>query len=368
MTARVLEYAFEELVAFYEAHSRSRSDKSHETETDGKAITQNDNMDPSLSAYVGDVDKLAGEDVLHFQAGAAAAFTARSCTAPMSVIQVQMQTSVGQRITIREAFQTVWNRNGMIGFWTGHGAALARITPASGIKFFVFNYLTKKASHDPGHAGHAFMGGALAGAIAGASSLLCVYPLEVIKTQMVVRAVNIYPAQGPFASPKADAGILDAASKIFAKHGFLGFYRGVPVNFLGIVLLEGTRFACYGMLKSTLKSTSPEGKQLSTGHYALMGWIAGAVAQGVSYPVDVVRRRVIASYVAEAQVADMCKRRSARDVARTMLLHEGLRSFFRGAVINKMKAPLSSAIIFTVYEEWVNFFSLSRDSDSDSDN
>lgn len=359
MTARLLEYAFEELVAFYEAHAQSNSEKNHEAERDVRVLTRSENTDPSIYEHVDDMDKLGGEGLLHFQAGAAAAFAARSCTAPLSVIQVQMQTSIGQRISIREAIWTVWNRNGISGFWTGHVAALARITPASGIKFFVFNCLTKKVSLDSGHHGHAFVGGAVAGAIAGASSLLCVYPLEVIKTQMVVRAVNIYPALGPFASPKADAGILDAASKIFANHGFLGFYRGLPVNFLGIVLLEGTRFSCYEVLKSTLKTGSSQRKQLSMGHYALMGWIAGAVAQGVSYPVDVVRRRVIASYVAEAQVTDLWRRRSARDIARTMLLDEGLRSFFRGAFINKMKTPLSSAIMFTVYEEMVNLFSRS---------
>lgn len=64
-------------------------------------------------------------------------------------ILYETQTMLGghqklQYTGLAQAFVTVWNRDGLLGFWKGNGINLLRIIPDSAIKFASFDmYVTR---------------------------------------------------------------------------------------------------------------------------------------------------------------------------------------------------------------------------------
>uniref|UniRef100_A0A8C4MAM7 Solute carrier family 25 member 16 n=1 Tax=Equus asinus asinus TaxID=83772 RepID=A0A8C4MAM7_EQUAS len=99
-------------------------------------------------------------------------------------------------------------------------------------------------------------------------------------------------------------GIIHAFKTIYAKEGgFLGFYRGLMPTILGMAPYAGVSFFTFGTLKSvglsyapTLlgrpSSDNPNVLVLKTHINLLCGGVAGAIAQTISYPFDVTRRRM----------------------------------------------------------------------------
>jgi hypothetical protein len=144
-------------------------------------------------------------------AGGLGAFCSRTLTSPLSVCQVNMQTSVGVPLPFRKAVQSIYHTTGLIGFWAGNSAALARIVPSAGLKFSLFRNLhDSNLSHN-----NVTLSAMGSGALAGSASVLVLHPIDVIKIQMVVRSTNVWPALGRYASTNVDRGIRDAAAKIF---------------------------------------------------------------------------------------------------------------------------------------------------------
>ena len=314
-----------------------------------------------------------------FIAGATGAFVSRTLTSPLSVCQVQMQTSVGSLLSFPNALSSIYHTTGTAGFWAGNNAALLRIIPSSGIKFALFRLLHDSSWTPTSNAASA----AVSGALAGVTSVLLLHPLEVVKIQMVVRSTNVWPAVGAYvAAGTADVGILDACHKIIIRDGLFGFYRGMSINLMGVTLLEGTKFATYESLRSWWgMRLEEEGKEFRTGHFAVMGYASGVVSQGLTYPIDVIRRRVITSGEGEwcgngrrdgdgerkriggggrrrvqrsgggggggsSSLTDVTRSsQTARQIVRQIWTEESPRAFIRGAFINKIRTPFSSAVV-----------------------
>jgi len=73
--------------------------------------------------------------------------------------------------------------------------------------------------------------------------------------------------------------------------GFFGLYRGFGPTLLGILPYAGISFFCYDSMKALYKTTT--GTDVMPIYLRLgIGGLAGAIAQTVSYPLDVVRRRM----------------------------------------------------------------------------
>lgn len=314
-----------------------------------------------------------------FIAGGLGAMCSRTLTSPLSVCQVNMQTSVGVPLPFRKAVQSIYHTTGPFGFWAGNSAALARIVPSAGLKFSLFRNLhDSNVSHS-----NVTLSAMGSGALAGIASVLVLHPIDVVKIQMVVRSTNVWPALGQYAS--TNVTIRDAAAKILREGGVLGFYRGLTINLIGVTLLEGSRFAAYETFKTWWKSRLQlQNKELHHGHYAVMGYVAGVISQGLTYPIDVVRRRVITSGAGEWKKSNTIgsgtgtvfeeqnrikasasssnlerintNNNTARHVIRFMWNEESFKSFWRGAFINKLKNPLASAVTFTIYELVVGLF------------
>lgn len=136
---------------------------------------------------------------------------------------------------------------------------------------------------------------------------------------------------------------------------------------MGMVPYAGLSFYCfeylkYGCMKYLPKATcSP--CQKNTGGLVLdlpaklvCGGLAGAVAQSVSYPLDVTRRRMQLAYM------NPQTQRFAKSMFRTLYLiyqENGVfKGLYRGMSINYMRAIPMVAMSFTTYETFKQLLNL----------
>lgn len=122
------------------------------------------------------------------------------------------------------------------------------------------------------------------GAVAGLCACTACYPLDLVRTRLSV--VGSYK------------GIADAFARVAREEGFRGFYSGL-VPALGVAVPQlAINYAVYGTLKESLLkdkegifADTTTGKLSNTGGI-LCGAVSGAIASLLTFPSDVLRRRM----------------------------------------------------------------------------
>jgi solute carrier family 25 (adenine nucleotide translocator) protein 4/5/6/31 len=184
----------------------------------------------------------------------------------------------------------------------------------------------------------------IAGAGAGCTSLILVYPLDIAHTRL---AADIGRTE-----MRQFRGIYHFLATIFEKDGVRGIYRGLPASLHGMVIHRGLYFGGFDTIKEMLSEESkPE----------LVLWKRWMVAQAVttsagliSYPLDTVRRRMMMQSGMEHPVYN-----STFDCWRKIYRTEGLVSFYRGAVSNVFRSTGAAAIL-VLYDEVKKFMNWGR--------
>ncbi|OLQ10041.1 Mitochondrial substrate carrier family protein P [Symbiodinium microadriaticum] len=108
--------------------------------------------------------------------------------------------------------------------------------------------------------------------------------------------VYIKQAQARMAAHQGTAaydGYLRAVSQIVRAEGALALWSGLKPTLLGIVPYSGISFSVFGTLKVYIKQAQGLQSQSDIGTFTRLGAgaFAGLVAQSITYPLDIVRRR-----------------------------------------------------------------------------
>ena len=137
-------------------------------------------------------------------------------------------------------------------------------------------------------------------------------------------------------------GYIDAVRKLLQAGGLLSLYSGLKPTLVGIVPYAGTSFAVFETLKT---------EETSFGQRFLIGALAGLTAQAVTYPLDVIRRRM--------QVAPL-EYKSVILTFKKVYAKEGIvRGLYKGLSMNVVKGPIAVAISLNTNDHLKAFF-LSR--------
>jgi solute carrier family 25 protein 16 len=273
--------------------------------------------------------------------------------------------------------RTIYHSDGTRGLFRGHSATLLRIFPYAGIKFLAYEQvravlIKKKSQETPGRR-------FLAGATAGLMSVFFTYPLEVIRVRLAFETKGYksaslssickqiyreHPPKPHFTSTTMNAlpnTVAAAASTIQAatpSSGLANFYRGFTPTMWGMLPYAGASFLTHDSVGDLLRhpgiarhttlpntATTRKPAQLNWWAQNLAGGLAGFVSQTLSYPIEVIRRRMQVSGV----VGDG-RKLSMASVASSILKEKGWRGFFVGLGIGYVKVIPMTATSFFVYE------------------
>ncbi|CAM0910119.1 unnamed protein product [Alopecurus aequalis] len=130
--------------------------------------------------------KIGNPHLRRLVSGAIAGAVSRTCVAPLETIRTHLMVgSNGDSMT--EVFQSIMKTEGWKGLFRGNFVNVIRVAPSKAIELFAFDtakkFLTPKADESPITP---FPPSLVAGALAGVSSTLCTYPLELIKTRLTI--------------------------------------------------------------------------------------------------------------------------------------------------------------------------------------
>ncbi len=199
----------------------------------------------------------------------------------------------------------------------------------------------------------------------GAISVFFTYPLELLRVRMAfdtihssasgkpvrpscLRTARLIYAEGlPRPSAPLSVSTAPIPRDLFHTLPLLKFYRGFTVSLAGIVPYAGTGFLTSGYLRATLIPIAPDGRHPRATPLADLGIgaLSGAFAQTVSYPFEVVRRRM--------QVGGLTQPgRWLRwgETVRAIWMRGGARGFFVGLGIGYLKIVPMNAVSFTVWQ------------------
>lgn len=153
----------------------------------------------------------------------------------------------------------------------------------------------------------------LSGAVAGISEILCMYPLDVVKTRIQLQT----SAPG---TPGAYTSMLDAFRKIIKNEGFSRLYRGITAPILMEAPKRAVKFSANDSWGKFYRKQFGV-QQLSQPLAILTGATAGATESFVVVPFELVKIRLqdkTSTYTGPA------------DVVTKMIKQEGLFSLYNG--------------------------------------
>lgn len=236
---------------------------------------------------------------------------------------------------------------GILSLWRGNGSSVLRYYPSVALNFSLkdlYRNILRSGFFQEGH----FVTGAsanfIAGAGAGCTTLIIIYPLDIAHTRL---AADLGRGEA-----RQFRGIYHFLSTIRQKDGIRGIYRGLPASLHGMVVHRGLYFGGF----DTIKEKMSENPELEVALWKR--WIAAQAvttsAGLISYPLDTVRRRMMMQSGLERPMYH-----STVDCWKKIYRTEGITSFYRGALSNMFRSTGAAAIL-VLYDEVRKFMNWGR--------
>ncbi|CAL9125929.1 unnamed protein product [Musa acuminata var. zebrina] len=281
-------------------------------------------------------------------AGGVAGGVSKTAVAPLERVKILFQTrraefhSVGLLGSFRKILQT----EGLLGFYRGNGASVARIVPYAALHFMAYEQYRRWIILGFPNIGKGPVLDLISGSIAGGTAVIFTYPLDLVRTKLAYQVVGSsrLKNRGPYhSSEQVYHGILDCILKMYRKNGLRGLYRGVGPSLYGIFPYSGLKFYFYEELKMHV----PEEHKKDVVVKLACGSVAGLLGQTITYPLDVVRRQM------QVQALSTSNNEVGKGTFETLVMiirTQGWKQLFSGLSINYLKVAPSVAIGFTVYD------------------
>lgn len=180
------------------------------------------------------------------------------------------------------------------------------------------------------------------GAVAGLGAQGILYPLEVVKTRVVVSRSGEYRG-----------GVKEIVRLAYKRGGIMEFYRGFAPNMVGIIVYRGLEMGLYSsaqqsimMYRMQVQKKSRHEASLGSAEVGVVGMFSSTVAQTVSYPLNVIRTRL----QTQGTNGRAKKYNGMLDCMVKMIRNKGVTSLFSGLTANYLKAVPASACTFVVFE------------------
>ncbi|XP_029658915.1 mitochondrial thiamine pyrophosphate carrier-like [Formica exsecta] len=286
----------------------------------------------------------------HAIAGAVSGFVTRFLCQPLDVIKIRFQLQVepiskcriSKYRSIPQAFLLILREEGISALWKGHIPAQMLSITYGMAQFYSYNVLMKMIQRVPkieqwNHSMH-FIAGASAGSIATIIS----FPFDTVRTRLIAQS----------SKHQVYNGMLHSCSSILRQESPKVFFSGLLPTLLQIAPHTGLQFAFYEFFTDFYKRYS---SGIDTNFYnsMLSGSAAGFIAKTIVYPFDLARKRLQIQGFQHGRkgFGKFFQCNGLLDCLRVTLKEEGVQGLFKGLVPSQIKAAITSALHFTVYEQ-----------------
>jgi len=299
----------------------------------------------------------SGTDFLiNFLAGGVSGAVAKTSTAPIERVKLVIQTQdanpkiisgeVPRYTGIVNCFTRVAKEQGIAAFWRGNLTNIIRYFPTQAFNFAfkdsIKNIFPKVDKNNEFF--KFFLVNMASGGLAGAGSLLIVYPLDFARTRL---ASDVGGKERQF------TGLADCLKKTVQSGGFTSLYNGISVSIVGIIPYRGVYFGLF----DTLSGYNPYQKDESNIRRAASKFGCAqfsAIAAGyASYPLDTVRRRL---QMQSGKPESEWVYKGTLDCFGKIIKDEGTTALFKGAGANALRT-VGAALVLVLYSEITAFVS-----------
>ncbi|CAK5280634.1 unnamed protein product [Mycena citricolor] len=172
------------------------------------------------------------------------------------------------------------------------------------------------------------------GGIAGGIGATIVYPIDMVKTRMQNQRSTVV-------GQMLYKNSLDCAKKILRNEGFLGFYRGLGPQLVGVAPEKAIKLTVNDLIRG--RATDPETGRIKLGWELVAGGTAGGCQVVFTNPLEIVKIRL--QVQGEAAKAEGFAPKGAIHIIRQL----GVLGLYRGASACLLRDIPFSAIYFPTY-------------------
>jgi len=288
--------------------------------------------------------------MINFLAGGTSGAVAKTCTAPIERVKLLIQTQdanpkiisgeVKRYTGIVDCFSRVSSEQGIKAFWRGNFTNILRYFPTQAFNFAFkdgIKAMFPKADKNSEFVKF-FMINVASGGLAGAGSLMIVYPLDYARTRL---ASDVGGGKQQF------NGLLDCLKKTVANGGVKSVYNGIGVSIMGIIPYRGAYFGLFDTLTGYNPYQKSEDALSRAGSTFACAQTSAIMAGYASYPFDTVRRRL--QMQSEKPESEWVYKGTA-DCFSKIVKDEGTSSLFKGAGANALRT-VGAAMVLVLYSE-----------------
>ena len=286
-----------------------------------------------------------------FVAGGVAGCCAKTTTAPIDRLKIlfQAQHKIYASHGFVSGLKAIVRNEGWHALYKGNGAMMVRVFPYAAIQFM--SYEQYKRIYRGFFTTNPKVANLFAGSSAGITSVAFTYPLDVVRARFAFQVME-----------RQYRSIWHCLQQLYRiEGGMRGLYRGITATIYGMIPYAGVSFYTFEFLKLLLMERLPKiasrpsldgsGKPaLRVPASLFCGGVAGAVAQSISFPLDVARRQMQLAGMVNGSSASYMNRgvyETLRDVYQRNGLVSGL---YRGLSLNYYRVVPQVAVSFCVYE------------------
>lgn len=287
-------------------------------------------------------------------AGGVSGAVAKTVTAPIERVKLLIQTQdanpkiisgeVARYTGIVDCFTRVAAEQGIGAFWRGNMTNIIRYFPTQAFNFAFKD--TIKAMFPKVDKNKDFLSffaiNMASGGLAGAGSLMIVYPLDYARTRL---------ASDVGAGKQQFNGLVDCLSKTIKSSGVGGLYNGVGVSIVGIIPYRGVYFGLFDTLSGFNPYQKDENGLLRAASKFACAQTSAIAAGYASYPFDTVRRRL--QMQSEKPKAEWVYS-GTLDCFSKIMKDEGTSALFKGAGANALRT-VGAAMVLVLYSEITAF-------------
>lgn len=266
-------------------------------------------------------------------AGALAGISEHAVMFPIDSIKTRMQVFATSPVAVYSgvgnAFTRISATEGMRALWRGVSSVALGAGPAHALHFGTLEAVKELAGGN--EAGNQVLATSLAGASATIVSDAFMNPFDVIKQRMQLHKSEY-------------RSLLTCARSIYRTEGLAAFYISYPTTLAISIPFNAIQFTVYEHVKRYL---NPRGEYSPAAHI-VAGGVAGAVAAGVTTPLDVAK--TILQTRGSATDPEIRSVRGMSDALKVIWKKDGLRGFGRGMTPRILTVMPSTALCWLSYE------------------